>query len=478
MDKPVKKKRDLFDESRKPMTNIMLLAWPIFLENILTSLMNYADTAMVGSMGAYATASVSISNSVMFLLNGVVMALGVGITALIARSVGAKDAAMTKKLAAHTMLVLLYIGLPLSIVFGCLYRAIPLWMGAEPDVLYHASRYNLIVAFGRPFQVASMVIFAATRGCGDTKNPLRINVIANIINVVFNFIMIYPTRELTVLGVTFTMFGCGWGVDGAAAATAISMAFSGLAALGMIFFKKDFVISLSIHDSYKLDWGLMKQIVRISIPAMLERICMSVANIVVSSSIASLGTIVVAANTVYITTESIAFMPGFAFASAATTFVGQALGAGKPDQAERYLKSCVVLSVIVMIFAGAGLFFFGKYVAALFTIDNEVIAIANRCLQIVAFLEPAQTGAAVIAGGLRGAGDTMWTMLITAAGTWILRAGVGAILCIRILHLGLPEAVFCMLVESYIRFFMFYLRYRTGKWKYVLKTRPGEVKPA
>ena len=237
----------------------------------------------------------------------------------------------------------------------------------------------------------------------------------------------------------------------------------------MIFIKKDFIISLSIHDDYTLDKSLIYRITRISIPAMLENVCTSTANIVISASIASLGTKIIATNTVYLTTESIAFMPGFAFAAASTTFVGQALGAGKLDAADKYLKLCVKISMVVMVFAGAGLYFFGEYVAALFTNDDEVVVIAAQCLRIVAFLEPGQTGAVVFAGGLRGAGDTIWAMIITAAGMWLVRALVGGIIVIRILGFGLPEAVMCMLAESYIRLILFYLRYRTGKWKYAVR---------
>ena len=120
---------NLLDETRSPLRNTVLLAWPIFLENVLTTLVSYADTAMVGTLGAYATAAVSISNSLVFLLNGVIMALGVGVTALISQSVGAGDILLTKKLTRHAVLILLFIGLPIAVLLGVLHRQIPLWMG-------------------------------------------------------------------------------------------------------------------------------------------------------------------------------------------------------------------------------------------------------------------------------------------------------------------------------------------------------------
>lgn len=464
---PEKRKQiDILDESSPPLRNIVWLAWPIFLENVLSTLVSYADTAMVGTIGRHATAAVSISNSVVFLLNGVIMALGVGVTALISQSIGAGDRELTKKLTRHALLILVYLGLPITILLGALHRLIPLWMGAGEDILDYAASYNLIVAFGRFFMIASMLIFSAMRGCGDTKTPLRINIIVNIINVVGNFLLIYPTRDISVFGLfSFRMFGAGWGVNGAAAATAVSMAYGGIRAIIILFRKKDSPMHIPLRGSYRLDVPLMLRIFKISVPAMIERVCMSGANVVISRAIASLGTVAIAANTVYVTAESIAFMPGFAFAAAATTLVGQSLGAQKPELADRYMRSCVLTSIVVMTCAGAGLFFFGKYIVLMFSQDAEVLALATQCLRIAALLQPAQTGAMVYAGGLRGAGDTLWPMLITASGMWFFRALLGAVVCITILGYGLPAAVGCMVVDSYVRIVLFYLRVRTGKWK-------------
>ena len=461
----------LLDENRSPVRNIIWLAWPIFLENLLLTLVSYADTAMVGSLGAYATAAVSISNSVVFLLNGVVMSLGVGVTALISQSIGAEDLALTKKLTRHAVLILIFFGIPIGVALGVMHRSIPEWMGAGDDIIDYAASYNLIVSFGRFFSIASMLIFSAVRGCGDTKTPLRINIGVNLLNVVGNFFLIYPTREVEIFGKTMTIFGAGWGVDGAAAATAVSMTAGGIAAILLLFIKKSSPMHITFRDSYRPDFEILKKIFKISIPAMMERVCMSGAGVVISKSIATLGTVTIAANTVYTTAESIGFMPGFAFAAASTTLVGQSIGADKKDLAERYMKYCVLTSVIFMSFVGILLFFFGKYVVLIFSQDPGVLQLATECLRIAALLQPAQTGAMVFAGGLRGAGDTFWPMIITAFGMWFFRALLGAIICIRVLHLGLPAAVWCMVADSYTRFILFWLRVRTGKWKELNLTR-------
>jgi len=170
-------------------------------------------------------------------------------------------------------------------------------------------------------------------------------------------------------------------------------------------------------------------------------------------------------------------MPGFAFASAVTTLVGQSLGAGKPKLAERYTYTCLTAAVVTMVFAGAVLYIFAEPLVSLFTPDRQVIALAARCLRIVAFLEPPQSGATVFAGALRGAGDTLWTMYITMAGMWGIRA-IGAFVCLRLLRMELTAACTCMLVESCVRIVLFWLRFHTGNWKYAIKDIEATKKEA
>ena len=188
------------DESRSVSKTILLLAWPVFVEQIFSTLVSFADTAMVGSLGATATASISISNSPIFLLNGIIMALGVGVTALVARAAGAGDQELVKKLMRHAMMVILYIGLPITLVTASLSRLIPLWMGAGEDILDMATQYNLIVSFGRLFNLAAMVLNSAFRGYGDTKTPMKLNLMMNVINVIGNYLLINPTRIISVFG--------------------------------------------------------------------------------------------------------------------------------------------------------------------------------------------------------------------------------------------------------------------------------------
>ena len=259
------------DESQSVTKTIVLLAWPVFLEQIFTTLVSYADTAMVGSLGAWATASVTISNPPIMLLNGIVMALGVGITSLVARGVGAKDPQTVKKLMHHAIWAIIVIGIPICLITTALHRMIPLWMGAGPDILDAAAQYNLIISFGRFFMVVSMMLNSAFRGYGDTKTPLLVNTVMNIVNVVFNFLLIYPTREISLFGYSFTVYGAGLEVNGAAIASSLGMAVAGLMTLWVAFFRKN-EYQIHMKNGWKIDKALTKQIFGISFPSMLERI--------------------------------------------------------------------------------------------------------------------------------------------------------------------------------------------------------------
>ncbi len=395
------------------------------------------------------------------------MALGVGITSLVARAVGAGDAEKVKKLMRHAILAILYIGIPVCVVIAALSRQIPLWMGAAPDILDTAAEYNLIVSAGRIFMVTSMMLNSAFRGYGDTRTPLVVNSAMNIVNVIFNFLLIYPTREVSLLGFQFTVWGAGLEVAGAAIATAIGMAVAGIATLWVAFFRKN-EYRIHFRDSWKIDKPMTKQIFSISFPAMLERIFMSSSGIFTTSSIATLGTVNVAANSLCLTAESMSYMPAFAFQTAITTLVGQSLGAKKPDLAVRFVRKTLLLGCILMVFTNIGLYLLSAQLIGLFTPDADVIALGAHCLRLVAFMQVPQVIAWTFSGVLRGAGDTKYNFYITAATNWLIRT-LFSVLAIRVWGLGLFEVQIVIFAEILTRMVLLYLRYRTGKWKTIMQ---------
>lgn len=466
---PSKKQLNVTDESRSVPMTIFLLAWPVFIEQIFTTLVSFADTAMVGSLGKEATAAISISNSPIFLLNGIIMSLGVGVTTMVAHAVGAGDKARAQTLMRHAFLVLLYVGVPITIIVASLSRMIPLWMGAGEDIIDTATNYNLIVSAGRVFMLASMVLNSAFRGYGDTKTPMMLNIVMNMINVIGNYLLINPTHPVNIFGLTITVPGAGWGVEGAAVATALGMTVAGVMALYIAFRKSNpYRISLKGKGAFLPDKKLTRQIFKISFPAMLERICMSSSGIFVTSSIATLGTVSIAANSLFLSAESLSYMPAFAFQMAITTLVGQSLGAKKPDLAVKFLRWTLIMGTVIMAITTVALYVFASPLIGVFTPDQEVIDMAAKCLRIVALIQIPQMAAWVFGGLLRGAGDTKIIFYITAATNWGIRT-LFSVLVIRVFHLDLIATIWVMCTEILVRLVLLYLRYRSGKWKTIMK---------
>lgn len=458
---------DIFDTSKKPIQIIFALAWPIFLENVLSTLVHYADTAMVGQLGAYATASTTLCNQAMFLITGAVLAMGTGITALVARAIGADDIPLARKLTRQAVMLVLYLGLPLCIVYAILSPYLPVWLGGDAEVIEYATQYNLIIACGRPFAMLSMVLGSVFRGAGDPKTPLRLNLGVNLINVIGNYLLIYETHTISLFGLECTMWGAGWGVNGAAAATAISMAFGGILFL-LITFLRPSPIQIGLNQDYRLNWPLLKRISQIGLPAMFERTSNLLAGMLITSTVAFLGTTALAANALMNTATEITMMPAFALSAAATTMVGQFLGAKMPKDAERYVYRIIGYAEVVITSISILLFLFAEQLIGLFTPDQEVIAMASKCLKIVSVFQPIQMIAFVFAGGLRGAGDARSTLYIIAFSNWVFRVTT-SVIAVRFLGFKLEAIAVCMGLDMLIRSILFYLRFRTGKWKTAIR---------
>ena len=462
-----KKSYSIVDETRSPWLTIIVLAWPIFLEQVLTSLVQAVDTAMVGSMGAITTTAVSISQSPNMLVNGAVMAMGVGFTSLIARSVGAGETERAKSLIRQAILMVFVLGIPFSVIFFMLARKIPIWMGGAPEILDAAEAYNRIIAISMCFRCLTMVLTAIYRGYGDSKTPMKINVMVNLANVVGNYLMIFPTREIHVFGQAFTMPGLGWGVAGAAASTSISTIVGALILLVMCFTRKT-EMQISIKDSFAPNWNELKEAARLGFPAMVQRALMSGSHIIVTSTVATLGTAAVAAQSLSATAESLSFMPGFAFGTAVTTLYGQSLGAKRPDMAHDFLIRTMKLGSVVMAFMTCVLFFGSAEIISIFTPDAEVIAIGSIWLKILAVIQIPQTIAFCVSGALQGAGDTKTPLYVTFASMWGVRI-LGIMICIYVLHLGLYSICVCMCTDNVVRCALFLIQYYRKKDKLIEK---------
>lgn len=442
---------------------VVLLAWPAIVEMFLMTFKQIVDTAMVGRLGEEAVAAVGLAMSPMMLFMGFFAAIGVGSTALVARFVGAKDHEGAKK-AGHQSLIL-SIGSALVIstaIFG-LARYVIIFMGAEPDVIPLGTTYMRTLSPGLIFMSTAFVMSGVLRGAGDTKTPMRVNAVANVANVILNFFLIFETRVLTLWGLELLIPGAGWGVFGAALGTAISRGIGGMVILSILFRGKS-VVKLDLQRIFELDFDLLRRIIKIGIPAAVERMVMSSGQIMFNRIVASLGTTAFAAHHLAIVAESISYMPGFGFSMAATTLVGQALGARDPELAEKCGRETWRIGGMVMSFMGVLFFVFPHYFMNFLTNEPEVISLGIMCLRIVAVAQPPFAMAIILSGAIRGAGDTKFPMYASILGIWIIRLSLAMVLGI-FLGLGLLGVWLAMAIDLYFRGFLFYFRFSSGYWK-------------
>jgi putative MATE family efflux protein len=463
------------DPTSNPFSVIITLAWPIFLEQVLVSLVQSIDTAMVGSLGANATASVAISQNPINLINSVILALGVGFTTMIARAVGAGQYDYSKLLIRQSIVVVIALGIPLSALCFALSRQIPIWMGAAPEILDDAQIYIRIIAFSMLFRGLLMVLTAIYRGFGDSRTPMLINVAINTLNVLGNYLLIYDVHDVTLFGHTFSVWGANLGVAGAALSTTCSQTLGSLTLLLMCFLPRSGPMRISVHDSFRPSRDTLQEVFRVSLPVMFERFTISGAFVMTSSIIATLGTVSLAANSLAAQAESLSFMPGFAFGTAATTLVGQSLGANREDLARKYVRLSGWIGSIVMLFMSFLLFILSENIIALFTPDEQVIVLGGQLLKILAFIQVPQMLAMVYSGALKGAGDTKSPFLITLFSMWGVRI-LGSILVVRVFHKDLRWVCAAMCLDNIVRFFLYLYRYLQGKWvtAYTLKASSEE----
>jgi putative MATE family efflux protein len=437
---------------------VIILALPAVARMFLQMLVGVVDLAMVGKISPAAISAVGMGNQVFFLSTAILNAFTVGTTALVARMIGAGKAEQAKVYARQSLVVTFAAGLILGVlVFFSAEHLMKFMMIAaekpDPEIIRLGTMYLRIVALAEPLTFTMMNSYAILQGAGNMKAPLYIMGLANILNVIFDYLLI---------------FGIGifpkWGVAGAAIATAGSKNLAAIIALFFLFSRYS-PIRLSLKDSFRPQVQRIQEIMDIGLPSAGEQLVRSSGQLVFSMLVASMGPIAIAANQIITKSTSMSFMPGIGFGHAATTMVGQNLGAKQPQRAERGGYMAAKMAAIFMSCVGLLFFFFFSHqLAGLFTSDAAVQQAAGECLKIMAISQPFLAYVMVLAGGLRGAGDTKYVLLVTFVGTWGSRVVIAWFLGVY-LGFGLKGVWIAMVIDNLIRAAMMIARYRRGEWK-------------
>ena len=447
---------------------IMALAWPTMLEQLMQTAVQYIDTAMVGTLGTQATAAVGATSTVNWLIGSTISAVGVGFLSYVSQACGAGDREQVKKASAQTVLAVLICGIFFTALTLGLSGLVPVWMQVDPSIQDLASQYFFILYCPMLARTAIILFGTLLRSAGDSKTPMRVGILVNLVNVVLNFLMIYPTRKVLF----FTMPGLGMGVVGAAAASAIAFVTGGVY-MTVVLWRHELVSPRG--QSIRPDWRILKPCLRVALPNAFQRFGTSLGYVAFAAMINSLGNVATAAHTIANTVESAFYIPGYGMQTAAATLAGNALGARDDRRVRELARMILFIEVSLMIVSGALLYLFAPNMMSLFSRDQQVIALGATVLRMVAVSEPFYGVSIIIEGMMQGMGKTVLPLVFSIGGMWGVRI-VGTFICTQILGYGLVSAWACMIGHNLLLFALYMICYLTGWWNPMAKMRKNPVK--
>lgn len=453
MDFESKRQRQFLDFKMLPV--IITMAWPTMLEQLLHTAVQYIDTAMVGSLGTRATAAVGSTTTVSWLVGSTVSALGIGFLSFISQAIGAGKKEDAKKASGQAVMTVIIVGMFFTVLTTSLSSRIPEWMRVEEDIREMAAEYFFILYMPMLFRSAGIIFGTVLRAAGDTKTPMRVGVLVNIINICLNFILIYPTRIILVGDINIKVYGAGLGINGAAAASAAAYIFGGIAITFMLWRHSE--ISPK-RECLRPDWMILRPCLRVAFPNMLQRFATSFGYVAFASMINSLGETAAAAHTIANTVESAFYIPGYGMQTAAAALAGNAWGAGDKKKLKSLSGTIVPLETGLMVISGGLLFIFAPQLMGIFSGDAKVIFLGSVILRMVALSEPFYGVTIVIEGIMQGLGKTVAPFIYNVFGMWAIRI-LGTFICTQLLGYGLISAWFCMILHNVLLFIMFTVHY-------------------
>lgn len=396
--------------SRQIYALVFRLCVPAIMMQMATFAMQYIDAAMVGSLGASASASVSVVFSSIWIAIGLGFAITMGFSVQIAHAIGANDIARAKRVFREGLLICCGLASLLSVFGIYLSPHLPALLGADSEIWRDASSYFFIYACFFPIMQLRLFSASVLQCAGDTKTPGILNSLLCLLDVIFNYFMIFPTHNVTIGSFSLYIPGANLGVTGAALGTAFSEII-----IAAIMFTKAFK-QPNLHFNFTLEKfskNILKNAVKISYPIAIEAVALHGTFIFTTSLVAPLGTVALAANIFGVTVERICCFLGIGISIASTALVGQSLGARRKDLAHRFAWASVKSGILLETSVATALYFFAPFVFACLTPDMAVQELGVKVLRIHLLVEPLFEASIIIGGILRGAKDTLSASVIT-----------------------------------------------------------------
>ena len=436
------------------------LSLPAILANASAMVMHFIDAAMVGLLGADDSASVGLMGTTSWLFEGVLSAFAAGY-AVVAHLLGAKRNADARQVVRQAIVVCLLFSMLLAGLGLVLCKPLPVWLGAEAHIRPHATLYFGTFMLFVPFFMVDIVASSMLRSSGNMRIPSILNILMCVLDVVFNFLLIFPTREIAVMGHTITMPGAGFGVMGAALGTACAgLVVSLLMAYYLVFRSNELRLTLD-RGSFKPTWSTFKKSIGISTPMGLQHIMMCSALIVITGIVAPLGSIALAANSFGITAESLCYMSGYGIADAATTLIGQSLGAQRKRLTRSFAWITVFSGMTIMGLMAVLMYVFAPQLMGLMSPVPEVVELGAKCLRVEAWSEPLFAASIIGYGVFVGAGYTLVPCGINLVSLWIVRLGLSAYL---VTSMGLYGVWMAMAIELCFRGIVYIFWLSSKRW--------------
>ena len=446
---------------RQQMWLTVQLSIPSIVAQVSAIAMQYIDAAMVGRLGADAAASIGLVSTTTWLFWGMCSAAATGFSVQVAHHVGGGRLAEARSVLRQALVAVVLFSSLLALAGAAISGSLPVWLGGTEEINSHSSAYFLIFALSLPLLQLNFLAGSMLRCSGNMKVPGLLNVLMCLLDVIFNFFLIFPTRQMEIFGFPLQMPGAGLGVTGAALGTAAAEAVVAALMLWYLVTRSTDLKLTGERGSFRPTWDIARKALHISLPMGVEHIVICGAQIMTTVIVAPLGVFAIAANSFGITAESLCYMPGYGIADAATTLVGQSLGAGRKDLTRRFARITVGMGMAVMGVMGVILYVGAPLIMGSMTPDAVVQRLGVEALRIEAFAEPMFAAAIVAYGVFVGAGNTLVPCLMNFFSIWAVRLTLAAALAPS---MGLNGVWLAMCIELCFRGLIFLLRLEKGNW--------------
>ena len=424
--------------------------------------MFYIDAGMVGSLGAEPSAAIGLVEPATWLIFSLVSAVTMGFSVQVAHFIGANDFPKARAVMRHGYVFGLCFSLLMLLIAFLIGPRLPIWLGGGADIQHDAMVYFLIFSCITPFHLIEYMSGAMLKVAGDMRRPSMMAILMCVLDVIFNYFFIFPTRTISLFGIELTMPGFGAGVAGAALGSLLAFVCVALPLAYYAIFRSPILAWKQDIERFSWRWQYIWNALKISAPMGLQYLLMNGAQLVSTMIVAPLGNVAIAAHSFAITAESLCYMPGYGISEAATTLVGQSVGADRRDLHRSFAWMTVFLGMIVMAFMGVVMYIFAPEMIGLLSPVTAIQDLGTSVLRIEAFAEPFFAAAIVAYSVCVGAGDTLKPSMINLGSMWLIRLTLAYCLASQY---GLRGVWFAMAVELSLRgmMFIFYLFKRLRK---------------